>query len=292
MLRAKNRKSFKQSPSTFNKSIPFNVYKNTNSRLDKHESGECLLGCTNSGCKQCKIKTTFGRIGAPYRAPIAGYRKTLVCCLGIKHLVPNQPTNTIYGDNYASNKFQKDAYKQFQPQIQNKNGYINSGYNYSTKQLLSRRNRTYEIKQFNFLSKNTPCNEHSYKIIDSLSRTLVDCNELNGDKFKRWVNLNQNDVSAIYKPNNTQYSQQGAVSGGSRINRLKYQTTLKSQAINVKTINNLVNGDYPASLYQNGGPIKKSINNREHINECKRTQSGLKQLCEISHNCDNKSKYC
>ena len=281
MLRAKNRRSFKynvhgkQTPSTFNKDIPLNVYKNTNSRFDKPESGECLFGCTNSGCKQCANKTTFSRIGAPYRAPIAGYRKTLVCYSKNKDVI-NKPTKTIYRDNYASNKFPKDAYKQFQPQIQNKNGYINSGYNYSTKQLLSRRNRTYEIKQFNFLSKNTP----------------VECNELNGDKFKRWVNLNQNDVDAIYKPNNTKYSQQGAVSGGSRINRLKYQTTLKSQTSNVKTINNLVNGDYPASLYQNGGPIKKSIINRETINECKRTLTGLTQRCEIEHNCAIKSKYC
>ena len=159
-------------PTTFNKDIPLNVYKNTNSRLDKPE---CLFGCTNSGCSRCEkiveysdpkthdiiqIKTeqaAISRMGAPYRAPVAGYRKTLVCYSKNKDVI-NKPTKTIYRDNYASNKSPKDGYKQFQPQIQNKNGYINSGYSYSTKQLLTRRNRTYEIKQFNFLSKNTPCN--------------------------------------------------------------------------------------------------------------------------------------
>lgn len=194
---------------------------------------------------------------------------------------PKTPTNTVYTDPYALNKQPKNAcisYKQFQPQIQNKNGYINSGYNYSTKQLLSRRNLTYEVKQFNFLSK---CKEkqHSYNIIDT-SCTDV---KYNCDSFKRWENAKQNYTLAIYKPNNTQYSQQGAVSGGSRINRLKYQTTLKSQARYVKNVKNMVNGEYPASLYQNGGPVQKSITSKEHTNNCKRTQRGLAQHCFTQH---------
>ena len=36
-----------------------------------------------------------------------------------------------------------------------------------------------------------------------------------------------NNCCATYKPNNQQFSSQGAVSGGSRINRLKYQTQLR-----------------------------------------------------------------
>ena len=42
-------------------------------------------------------------------------------------------------------------------------------------------------------------------------------------------NENQNNECTIYKFNNGKFSQQGAVSGGSRINRLKYNTVARSQ---------------------------------------------------------------
>jgi len=210
--------------------------------------------------------------------PIRGYRKqsfirSIKDCSDI-------PINTVYTDPYALNKQAGQScisYKQTQPPIQNKNGYIDSGYNYSTKQLLSRKNLTFETKQFNFLSNNTNT-KHLYNIIDASCIHIKD-SMYNCDKFKRFANVNQNDLFAVYNPNNTQYSQQGAVSGGSRINRLKYQTTLTSQACYVKNVNNIVNGKYPATLYQNGGPIRKSILSKENTQNCKRTQNGLTQRC-------------
>ena len=66
-----------------------------------------------------------------------------------------KPTNTVYTDNYARNKPGQNGtgcsfvvegsgcvydlssciqYKQYNPTVQNKHGYINDAYNYSTKQ--------------------------------------------------------------------------------------------------------------------------------------------------------------
>ena len=265
MQRAKNRRSFKysadgkQKPSTFNTSVQ-----------QKHtymvNNGE-IIGCST--------KTQ--------QLPIKGYRKQTYVYPRKDQSCNDIPINTVYTDKYALNKQTGQScisYKQTQPPIQNKNGCINSGYNYSTKQLLSRRNHTYEAKQFNFLSNNTNT-KHLYNIIDASCIHIKD-SMYNCDKFKRFANVNQNDLFAVYNPNNTQYSQQGAVSGGSRINRLKYQTTLTSQARYVKNVNNIVNGEYPATLYQNGGPIRKSILNKENTQNCKRTQNGLAQRCKIN----------
>jgi len=86
------------------------------------------------------------------------------------------------------------------------------------------------------------------------------------------------DCCAVYKRSNGPHRRQGAVSGGSRINRLKYQTILQSQST-YKVPNpsnrpanprenaygsfnsggnvNAVNGEMPVSLYRNTGPTYK-----------------------------------
>ena len=90
----------------------------------------------------------------------------------------------------------------------------------------------------------------------------------------------------IYKKNNGKFNQQGAVSGGSRINRLKYQTTLKAQSriINGKT--NTINGRLPATLYKKSNPRGKNIYNC-WLNSG-RTCNGLLQKCKIINSkCSN-----
>ena len=60
---------------------------------------------------------------------------------------------------------------------------------------------------------------------------------------------------AIYKRSNPKFKKQGAVSGGSRINRLKYQTRMKAQGRTVNGRNNVINGRRPATLYRTSKPL-------------------------------------
>ena len=247
------------------------------------------------------------------RNPLSGYRKdnilsSIADCSKI-------PTNTVYTDNYARNKPGQNGtvcslvvegsgcvydlssciqYKQYNPTVQNKHGYINDAYNYSTKQYLSRRNDTYTKRAFNFLS-NKKENDNKFSIKNSWDPSDNKCynNSIyNGDLLNRWRDKNKNNGFAVYKPNNRGFSQQGAVSGGARLNRLKYQTQLKAQicciqtpnTIENKKHNNVINGAYPATLYYNGTPVHKEIISNVKTANCKRTQSGIAQRCHIKSN--------
>jgi hypothetical protein len=247
------------------------------------------------------------------RNPLSGYRKdnilsSIADCSKI-------PTNTVYTDNYARNKPGQNGtgcslvvegsgcvydlssciqYKQYNPTVQNKHGYINDAYNYSTKQYLSRRNDTYTKRAFNFLS-NKNANDNKFSIKNSWDPSDNKCynNSIyNGDLFNRWRDKDKNNRYAVYKPNNRGFSQQGAVSGGARLNRLKYQTQLKAQicciqtpnTIENKKHNNVINGAYPATLYYNGTPVHKEIISNVKTANCKRTQSGIAQRCHIKSN--------
>ena len=188
---------------TFNKNIPLNVYKNTNSRLDKPESGECLFGCTSS------------RMGAPYRAPIAGYRKTLVCCSGNKD-VTNQPTNTIYGDSKAwvnlpgCVRYDKRIRSGMQPKKQScgDKEYSFSYSEYNKNRKLNTYDRGLEINP-----PTLPKEPYTFK--------KSSCINIDSSCNNKTCNPN---TKTTWKPNNKTFKVQGAVSSGSRIDRLKLDT--------------------------------------------------------------------
>jgi len=124
------------------------------------------------------------------RNPILGYRKQLECDLKITYSIcPKNPTNDIYKDNYAK------TCGKFR-----KNGtanLANSGY---SNVILPKQN-----------NKGIVDASYNYSTSQYLSRpNFMKCNN-------------------VYKKSNPQFSTQGAVSGGSRLNRLKYQTMVKSQ---------------------------------------------------------------
>ena len=80
------------------------------------------------------------------------------------------------------------------------------------------------------------------------------------------------------------FSHQGAVSGGSRVNRLRYQTQVKAAATFVGGKTNVVNRTLPSSLYRVGRPLTMRASgcwlNRG------RTYSGLAQRCFVENpNC-------
>ena len=236
------------------------------------------------------------------------------------------------------------AYSQTKPHIQNRNGWMNDKYNYSTKQYLERRCRSFKRQSFNFLSNqairdasgasmyefltscqnsninnnqgtsNRQCTNKCNHAADCSGCCLLDCNNKIGidcsqntiacaqttnncaKKGYTLCEASNNNCKAVYKRSNPRFSTQGAVSGGSRINRLKYQTQLKAQSVQrptrffpggkpgtveakpyttaannnmtyrgtpykkVNTTNgiNSINGTYPVSLYRNTYPRYKS----------------------------------
>ena len=443
MLRAKRRRASKYNTkgkqifSTLNTNVKYKRQLNV-------QNGEIKTDCSyNPVPCNCSITTinnpekTIGCKTNTQRNPLSGYRKdnilsSITDCSKI-------PTNTVYTDNYARNKPGQNGtgcslvvegsgcvydlssciqYKQYNPTVQNKHGYINDAYNYSTKQYLSRRNDTYTKRAFNFLS-NKNVNDNKFSIKDSwdpsdnpvpykfanilppigkwhyiglngvyilnkkwiLSNLNYDNSGLpyspnnwvwglivdntydppisqislndpsntynilpwtinnqnwiiepsgnittpalnffrdnvilsgvsgqfisidyktkcykdpvyNQDLFNRWRDKNKNNGFAVYKPNNRGFSQQGAVSGGARLNRLKYQTQMKAQICCIQTPNtienhrhnNIINGAYPATLYYNGTPVHKEIISNVKTANCKRTQSGIAQRCHIKSN--------
>jgi len=119
-----------------------------------------------------------------------------------------------------------------------------------------------------------------------------------------------NNCKAVYKRSNPRFSTQGAVSGGSRINRLKYQTKIKAQstryqvngndstnktsAVNtnlgpqsfddhINSVNGFggaSNGTYPVSLYRNTFPTYKANLSGTCVGKSL-TFNGLPQRCKM-----------
>ena len=175
--------------STFNGTSKTSQYVNKNTYLD-------VL------CDPSNSKT--------YRNPILGYRKQLLenC---------KDASGDIYIDNYAKSCMTNPdvCYNPRIKRIQNKNGCIDESYNYSTNQYLTRRCATAEQQDF-FLSNILVKNEKNmFKKCNNCSFVNDVCTSCKIPKAH---------CVTIYKRSNRKFNQQGGVSGGSRINRLKYQT--------------------------------------------------------------------
>ena len=255
-----------------------------------------------------------------------------------------KPTNTIYKDPYAKTcagaRASDDTigicYSPVIRRVQNRGGYRNDQYNYSFKQYLHRRCRSHKQQSFNFLSntslktanniENYPSHQYATRCHSSLRRDnredneppcAVDCNncivgcdgKCNGQVQCAGYSLcdaKNNNCCTTYKPNNARFSRQGAVSGGSRINRLKYQTQLRAQstyknmdqgssacqikcsskgtgtgAVRADQTINVVNGAYPATLYRNTYPTYKGNLSGFCRKRNQSTCNGLRQRCHI-----------
>ena len=315
------------------------------------------------------------------RNPILGYRKQLDCTRSIvsaTDVYKKLPTNTVYKDNYAKTcgTFRFDnvigiddqgnlivnnskaestntklcGYSQTKPHIQNRNGWMNDKYNYSSKQYLERRCRGFNNLAFNYLSNSsikessnseflTGCSNARVNIDPSYNQGNKDCsgncdlscNNILGldctvmncsqqmDKSGNIIcakkgytvcEATNNNCKAVYKRSNPRFSTQGAVSGGSRINRLKYQTQLKAQSTrklvtgqngtnktsakntnigsmsfdnHVNSVNGFggaSNGSYPGSLYRNTYPTYKANLSGVCLGKSL-TFNGLPQRCKM-----------
>ena len=311
------------------------------------------------------------------RNPILGYRKQLLFtgklpngykttpsptinefCDHSKELPPQKKAltkNTVYKDNYAKicGAFRKNdvtgidekgnlcGYPQVKKRIQNRNGWMNDKYNYSSKQYLERRCRGFKNLAFNYLSNSAIKDSSNSEFLTGCSNARVhatlssktgnkncsgncdiscnnilglDCTKMNcSQQMDKQGNIicakkgytvceaTNNNCKAVYKRSNPRFSKQGAVSGGSRINRLKYQTQLKAQSTrkliagqntnrgsmsfdgHVNSVNGFggaSNGSYPVSLYRNTYPTYKANLSGACLGKSL-TLNGLPQRCKM-----------
>jgi hypothetical protein len=347
---------------TMNSTPLQNVYINQNTYQKQLQ--ECMChSCKNpnSGCIcSNNIKGCNDKI---HRNPILGYREQLIYSNTIKPCnqknIKSTPTNITYKDNYAkkeivtglkrngeiktekgesgANNLKLCGYSQTKPHIQNRNGWKNDKYNYSSQQYLGRRCRSFKDQTFNFLSniplkdsersefltgcinstlppRSTKCIQTSPQNIDCISSN---CEQLTcAKKGYTKCEATNNNCKAVYKRNNPRFSTQGAVSSGSRLNRLKYQTQLKAQSTgyvvsgknnqnktsmtnnstsstsfgidpfinSVNGFGNAVNGAYPVSLYRSTYPTYK-VNLGGLCIGKGQTRNGIPQSCKMSGDC-------
>ena len=266
-------------------------------------------GCTIFGC-QCQTDASdnvYCCKTAPYRNPILGYRSYLLDCsatdLGCR-LPANDVSGNVYKDNYAKSCADPSAnrpdycYDPVIKLVQNKNGCVNESYNYDTNQYLTRRCATFQQQEFNFLSnkaidssgccsKFRSCSNCQYNTAGacdcSANGFCIGNNKSNGINNLP-CEVKNTKCYAIYKRSNPKFNHQGAVSGGSRINRLKYQTRLDSQSRFVKGKTNTINGRLPATLYRRSKPL--TMNAPGCWLNKSRTWNGLLQRCNVTNpNC-------
>ena len=276
-----------------------NHYYMRNTYLDVKCNKKLGAGCTNVGCRNTidVCGNFYSCKTAPYRNPILGYRKHLIDCSGNTDLsgcgYTKDVSGNVYKDNYAKTcaTHPEACYNQVIRTKQNKNGCVDESYNYTTNQYLNRRCLKFKQQEFNFQSqvpvdasgsctKFKSCNNCQYK-------TNGDC-DCSANGFCIGINKLPCEVKntkcyAIYKRSNPKFKKQGAVSGGSRINRLKYQTRMKAQGRTVNGRNNVINGRRPATLYRTSRPQTFRADgcwlNKD------RTKTGLAQRCIVTDPC-------
>ena len=287
----------------FNATSRPNRYVNKNTYLDMICEGK---GCTIFGC-QCSTDAsgnTYCCKTAPYRNPILGYREHLLDCSMNYNITKGcrmpakDVSGNVYKDNYAKSCADPSAnrpdycYDPVIKLVQNKNGYVDESYNYDTNQYLTRRCATFQQQEFNFLSNKSMDPSGCCTKFRSCSNCQYDtagvcdcsangfCTKIN----KLPCEVKNTKCYATYKRSNPKFNRQGAVSGGSRINRLKYQTRLISQSRIVNGKTNTVNGRLPATLYKCSKPL--TMNAPGCWLNKSRTWGGLLQRCNVTNpNC-------
>uniref|UniRef100_A0A6C0C404 Uncharacterized protein n=1 Tax=viral metagenome TaxID=1070528 RepID=A0A6C0C404_9ZZZZ len=223
------------------------------------ESSQYAIDVTQNG----PYPTNAKRMGAPYRNPIAGWRNSLDCCEnGLATTGESrQPTNTIYKDNYSGEKgpdgscptdclsnkvvqrpgIQGRTHRPIiRSGMQEKNNCCKSSnggcqkknnYSFSYQQYLNNsRCLSYERSLEKYVipsSENCGSGKNSYR-----KSSCCNCscnNDTEGRKCGK-----KDATHTVYNPSNKKFSKQGAVSAGSRLDRLKLDTIKASNSKCVK----------------------------------------------------------
>ena len=190
------------------------------------------------------------RIGSIYRAPIAGFRKTLCNNENTK----NKYTQEVYKDPYSlifknsSDVYKKVCYDQrIRSGMQEKTVISQCKDKCCDKQQYSFSYNEYNKHyRLNTYDRNLEIN----KPTDSNSCLSGDCIKTNyskssGCKHCTTEKCNNNKmVNTVWKPNNSKFKQQGSVSSGLRLERLKLDTIKVANAkCKDNTCSTLENGD-------------------------------------------------
>jgi hypothetical protein len=183
---------------------------------DSGVTGTRLTATSNS------ITTKGTRTGAPYRNPIAGWRKAK--CDNPRKI----PTNTIYADRYtdcSSCEVNKGIQgRTFRP-------IIRSGMQEKNDCCKKANGECGKKNDYSFSYRQYQNNKRCLSFEKSLEK-IGSCKDANGKCTYEYDKSSCCPTCAvgkpckktIYKPNNKKFSKQGAVSSGSRLDRLKLDT--------------------------------------------------------------------
>ncbi len=180
--------------------------------------GENLIIEEINNSSYCKV--------SDYRNPIIGYRKS-----HCPKQEESKSLDTIYQDIHAKSCFDENGnclkyvYYYNRPRnIINKGGYFNETYNYSTNQYLTRRCNTIKQRESVIFDKKVSCNKYVSCMncdYDASNNVICKPNGFNTKLNNTPCNINKTKCYSIYKRSNRKFNTQGAVSGGSRVQRLK-----------------------------------------------------------------------
>lgn len=205
----KSRRIYSKNKSRFKKYPIKRFYKNVNVlKFGIDNNIFNTLNCENVSKKvvtNCKgdVRVAYCK-GKPFRKPLKGFRKEgnkEACTIKLQE---------IYKDPYAIHSKTDVCYDKRIRSINNKNGVIDRNYNYDYSQYL--RNKG---KAFNTIDNNIHVNGNTYKT-RSYSKLCSTATVATG-------------FPVVKKERNKKFSTNSAVSSGSRLARLKYDTILSSQ---------------------------------------------------------------
>lgn len=236
----KSRRIYSKNKSRFKKYPIKRVYKNTN--VLKHGLDNNIFNSVNCANVQKKpIINCNGEVrvayckGKAFRRPLKGFRKEgnkEACTIKLQE---------IYKDPYAKSCGTSTCYDKRIRTMNNKNGVINRDYNYDYKQYL--RNKG---KAFNTINNSIHVSGDTYKT-RSYSKLCSTTATATG-------------FPVVKKESNKKFSTNSAVSSGSRLARLKYDTILSSQKNDCK--NGELCGVYTSNTnYQR---LQNKSNRRDH----------------------------
>lgn len=194
----------------------------------------------------------------PYRNPYNHWRKTTSC----PDNIPCKTNEKIMVDNVAKNFNKSTCYNPYIRNILNKGGIRSNDFIYSKKLLNEKRNLTY-LQNSRSAIRNSTDISHNYVITPSLPSNL--------EVTTFTVKCSQN----VVKYRNRKFNTNAAVSGRSRISRLKYNTNLQASydnAVNGSLISRQGVGSYGRPPYRNN----KNLDNNPNCSERRTSQrSGI-----------------
>lgn len=170
------------------------------------------------------ITTKGTRTGAPYRNPIAGWRKAK--CDNPRKI----PTNTIYADNYTdcsgSCEFNKGIQgRTFRPIIRSGMQEKNDCCKKTNGECGKKNDYSFSYRQYQNNKRCLSFERSLEKIGDCKKDANGNCTyEYDKSSCCPTCAVGKPCKKTIYKPNNKKFSKQGAVSSGSRLDRLKLDT--------------------------------------------------------------------